>query len=317
MIDFRYHLVSIVSIFLALAVGIVLGAGPLKESIGDTLTSEVTQLRQDKADLRAELDAADKGTSARDSFTAEVAPQLVSENLKGSSVAVLTLPSADAAVIRDTERVLRDSGATVASTTAVTEAWTTADAAAQREHAALADRLAREAGLAAGGSDAEPLDRVLAAALTRNAATRTGGPEADAVLTELADAGLVERDDRDTAQADFGVVVAGLVTEGDAERSTGVATRYAELSAEVDAASRGAVLVSDVGVAGAADAASVVRVARGDDATAAVLSTVDDGSIPMGRVSVAWALVQQRDGGVGHYGLDEGATAAYPPVPEP
>ena len=38
-IDFRYHLVSIVSIFLALAVGIVLGAGPLKEDIGNTLTS--------------------------------------------------------------------------------------------------------------------------------------------------------------------------------------------------------------------------------------------------------------------------------------
>ena len=29
-IDFRYHLVSVVSIFLALAVGIVLGAGPLQ-----------------------------------------------------------------------------------------------------------------------------------------------------------------------------------------------------------------------------------------------------------------------------------------------
>ena len=38
MIDFRYHLVSIVSIFLALAVGIVLGAGPLKEDLGNTLT---------------------------------------------------------------------------------------------------------------------------------------------------------------------------------------------------------------------------------------------------------------------------------------
>ena len=41
-IDFRYHLVSLVSIFLALAVGIVLGAGPLKERLGNTLTGEVT-----------------------------------------------------------------------------------------------------------------------------------------------------------------------------------------------------------------------------------------------------------------------------------
>ncbi|NIS33816.1 MAG: copper transporter, partial [Actinobacteria bacterium] len=29
MIDFRYHLVSIIAVFFALAVGIVLGAGPL------------------------------------------------------------------------------------------------------------------------------------------------------------------------------------------------------------------------------------------------------------------------------------------------
>ena len=38
MIDFRYHLVSLVSVFLALAVGIVLGAGPLKDPISDGLT---------------------------------------------------------------------------------------------------------------------------------------------------------------------------------------------------------------------------------------------------------------------------------------
>ena len=69
MIDFRYHLVSIVSIFMALAVGIVLGAGPLKEDIGNTLTSEVKNLRADKAALRGELDAAEKGTKARDEFT--------------------------------------------------------------------------------------------------------------------------------------------------------------------------------------------------------------------------------------------------------
>ena len=61
MIDFRYHLVSIVSIFLALAVGIVLGAGPLKEDLGNTLTRELTQLRQDKTDLRGELTAAPAG----------------------------------------------------------------------------------------------------------------------------------------------------------------------------------------------------------------------------------------------------------------
>ena len=42
MIDFRYHVVSLISVFLALAVGIALGAGPLKETIGDTLTGQGT-----------------------------------------------------------------------------------------------------------------------------------------------------------------------------------------------------------------------------------------------------------------------------------
>ena len=52
MIDFRYHVVSLISVFLALAVGIALGAGPLKETIGDTLTGQVEQLRQEKDALR-------------------------------------------------------------------------------------------------------------------------------------------------------------------------------------------------------------------------------------------------------------------------
>lgn len=42
MIDFRYHLVSIISIFLALAVGIVLGAGPLQGNLGSQLTDQVS-----------------------------------------------------------------------------------------------------------------------------------------------------------------------------------------------------------------------------------------------------------------------------------
>ena len=47
MIDFRYHIVSIVSIFLALAVGIVLGAGPLQNQLGTTLTKQVSNLRKE------------------------------------------------------------------------------------------------------------------------------------------------------------------------------------------------------------------------------------------------------------------------------
>jgi len=43
-IDFRYHLVSIAAVFLALAVGIVLGSGPLKDDISGFLEDRTAQL---------------------------------------------------------------------------------------------------------------------------------------------------------------------------------------------------------------------------------------------------------------------------------
>ena len=42
MIDFRYHLVSIVAVFLALAVGIVVGAIALQPHVADVLNREST-----------------------------------------------------------------------------------------------------------------------------------------------------------------------------------------------------------------------------------------------------------------------------------
>ena len=46
MISFRYHIVSIVSVFLALAVGVALGGGPLKGEVDNTLVSQVQTDRQ-------------------------------------------------------------------------------------------------------------------------------------------------------------------------------------------------------------------------------------------------------------------------------
>ena len=81
MIDFRYHLVSIVSIFLALAVGIVLGAGPLKGELGNTLNKEVAGLRKDKIDLNKQLQEARAGTEARDAYIAEITRYLEGERV--------------------------------------------------------------------------------------------------------------------------------------------------------------------------------------------------------------------------------------------
>ena len=41
MISFRYHVVTLVSVFLALAVGIALGGGPLQGEVDDSLVGQL------------------------------------------------------------------------------------------------------------------------------------------------------------------------------------------------------------------------------------------------------------------------------------
>ena len=98
MIDFRYHLVSLVSVFLALAIGVVLGAGPLRDTIGATLEDQVQALRQDKVNLQEAVTSRDALLERRESFVEAVAPELLRGRLAGAQVAVGGLPGGDLGV---------------------------------------------------------------------------------------------------------------------------------------------------------------------------------------------------------------------------
>ena len=177
LIDFRYHLVSIVSIFLALAVGIVLGAGPLKGELGDTLNKEVAGLRQDKADLNRQLQEARAGTEARDAYIADTNPIMLAGVLQDRRVALVVLPGSDAAVSEATAATLRSSGAAVVSTTSVSEDWVTSDdaTATTRDAAVTAAAAAAGVDISDSGSVA-PRDVLLASLLTVPAADPSSAP---------------------------------------------------------------------------------------------------------------------------------------------
>ncbi|MDQ6641578.1 MAG: copper transporter, partial [Actinomycetota bacterium] len=63
MISFRYHIVTLVSVFLALAIGIALGGGPLKGGVDNSLVQDLAARkkledlqRQQIKELRATAD---------------------------------------------------------------------------------------------------------------------------------------------------------------------------------------------------------------------------------------------------------------------
>src|SRR3954471_20598910 len=90
MLDFRYHALSLVAVFLALAIGIVLGV-----TIGDSLVSDAERsLRGNlRADVeKAHVDASEARTelNGRDRMLDQLYPQLVGSRLGGERVALVS-----------------------------------------------------------------------------------------------------------------------------------------------------------------------------------------------------------------------------------
>ncbi len=317
MIDFRYHLVSIVSIFLALAVGIVLGAGPLQGEIGDTLSREVAGLREDKAQLNTELEQSTAARDALDAYIAETNTGVLSGALQDRRVALVVLPGSDAAVAEATAAGLRSAGAAVVSTTSVTDSWVSGDEATAAARDTAVSAAASRSGVDVGETGAvSPRDVLLAALLTapRGAAVEPVVPAmAVEALRLLSDADLVEVDTEGFQAADLVVVVSGVVTSGEGDARATAAERWVDLSIALDDHSAGAVVVSETTTA--SSGTSVLAAVRNDATATRGVSTVDNAGTALGQASIVHGLVQQLAGEVGQYGVAEGADAPYAPLP--
>src|SRR5690606_9971702 len=92
---FRHHLVTLVSVFLALAIGVVLGGGPLSEvgrGAGDEADRKAVSARERAAD-------ATSAVSYADTFATTVAPAVYADGLAARDVAIVALPGADTEVL--------------------------------------------------------------------------------------------------------------------------------------------------------------------------------------------------------------------------
>lgn len=328
MIDFRYHLVSLISVFLALAVGIALGAGPLKETIGDTLTGQVEQLRVEKEELRTQLDEASAELADSQAAFAASAPDLLEGVLAGRRVAIVqvgeVLPEARDQVA---ER-LGTAGGSVSATVQVTELWDDPEQRSFRQSIAGSlvqwlDPVPPED----AGTGTE-LAEALVQSLVTAEPTDPGAVSANAVtvMDLLVESGLVTLSEGGvSAPADAVVVLAGPTVSADEAEEAVEATPADEEPAAQELAD--ARLTSAAQIARAAqdrsdgavvaggevtDGGLVQRLREDEDAQGRI-STVESVHTLVGQVSVPLALSARIGGTVGHYGPSEGATA---PVPE-
>lgn len=309
MIDFRYHLVSTIAVFLALAAGIVLGTTTLQDPLLDRLNTDAAQLRTHADELRGERDAADRRYAASSALIEAHADELLEGRLDGARVAVFEAPGADSAAAEEISSLVAAAGGEVTARLAFTERYLDpGEAAFIRE---LTDQLAEGEGL----PDAGVYPRV-AALLAATVFTDSGGgePDADAaaVLAGFAEAELLDVDGAPGGGADLAIVLAPEQPFAADNDGDGGNAAFLDLARAAGAAGAGAVIAGNPNSAGASGLLGHARSAAEE------FSTVDVAGDTSGNVVTVLALASTADGTTGDYGVGAGADGFLPePLPEP
>ena len=315
MVNFRYHLVTLIAVFLALAIGVVLGAGPLQTRIDDRLSAEQTE---SSPDLAEQLDGVEADAQTQRAALEEIGRQVLPGTLDGVAVALVTLPGADPDDVQAIRDDLGLAGAVIAGSVSLTDNWQSPSMAQYRQ--TLAGPVASHLATAAP-ADATA-DAVIGFAVVE--VLTSVGSEQDLLRDILTDETTpiltMETDPEGAAQA---IVVVGPRAseassqtgsesgDGDQAISGGTAqtlTAWTGLARAVSGAPEGAVMVGD-----ASTRESMIAQIR---AQSTAVTTVDSVGTAVGPLATALAL----PGAAGadearSFGVGEGATDVLPAIP--
>jgi hypothetical protein len=111
MFTFRYHLVSLAAVFIALAVGILLGAaisGKLSDAEDSLTKDRIDSLNDQLAQERSRGDIMERRGEAAQELLGDAYPALMEARLQGKGFVVLFLGPADGTIRSAVERTLAD-----------------------------------------------------------------------------------------------------------------------------------------------------------------------------------------------------------------
>lgn len=300
MIDFRYHVVSLVAVFLALATGIVIGGFSLRGEVADQLNSQVVQLRGDKSALQKELNQATTGGRKRDEGVTELAPRVLAGALPGKGIALVVLPEVDEQLVRSVTQSVRSAGGSVTTTVTLKEDWAKPGFARSSTMRGHASKLGIDV-------NAMQADRLSGAVLARALVRQDAG--ARQVLAEIEDADTAEFSDLEADPA-AGVMVVwpGMVDKD------GVAKRWAAVIGGVGVSIEASVGVASGGVStdDGPKPDALISIVRDTPDVVSTMSTVDDGAIPLGQIAAGLAMRDELAGKSGQYGFGRDASAVVP-----
>jgi hypothetical protein len=303
-ISFRFHLVSLVAVFLALGVGVLTGTTVINQQVVGRLESQTENLEVSRDALREELAELETQTEVLRQFGEVATLPVLNGRLADSQVVLLTQDGTSEEVLGGVRRSLEAAGAQVVASLAASGRMAAAN---DGDREALAVILGLDPG-------ASPTSLATEAAV-QLAGRLAGGPDGTDGLERL-------------LGDDFLVVQGPELTEGGLRSLGGSGQAFVIVAggpapSELDPASFLIPLAQNLALAGAPVIAGepveveeeeppFVSTLRSDAEVSTLLSTQDNVDQLPGQVGLALALERVLRGETGHYGVKEGASQLMP-----
>jgi hypothetical protein len=307
-ISLRQHAISLTAVFLALAVGVVLGSGLLSDTLLSGLRDEKRDLQNQINTLTDDKNALNEKLGAADDFDTQVAGRVVHDTLAGKSVVLFRTPDASNDDVDAVTRVVGQAGGTVTGTLGLTQEFVDANSAEKLRSVVNSSIVPAGTQLSTTlvdqGSQAGDLLGIALLAGRDAAAPSVDEPQRQTVLAALRDTGFLayEKDTFPTANTAV-IVTGGGLGDGAGNQGATVA-RFAAAMAPHGSGT----LVA--GRDGSATGTAAVAVIRSDASLATAVTTVDDIGAESGRITSALGLQELiNTGRTGQYGVGQGAKA--------
>ncbi|HYZ54306.1 MAG TPA: copper transporter [Streptosporangiaceae bacterium] len=319
MIDFRYHLVSIVAVFLALAIGIVLGSTELRGAALSALDRTSSALSAKLNAANSENNALQLEVSGDQSFAQAAEPVLLAHLLDGKRAVIITAPGAPGGEVSGLTTALGHAGATVSGQVSLTTKFADTSASTLNVLDQLTQQVVPSGVSLVNGSPQQQAAQVLASALlssksqpagqTTSSQTSAGqaGSSPQTILSSYSAGGFLTVSGQPASGATLAVIVPASGNTDPANQA------IVALAREFGTASQATVVAGASPPAGGGSAITAVRASG----AANNASTVDNADTVSGQIVAVQALEQQLSGHKpGSYGVQPDAASAGPsPAP--
>ncbi len=312
MISLRTHAISLAAVFLALAIGVILGSGLLSNTLLSGLRDDKHELQNQIDTLTDDKNALNEKLNAAGEFDAQMSPRILRDKLVDKSVVLFRTPDANDDDVDALNRLVGQSGGTVSGTVALTQEFVDANSAEKllsvvNSPIVPAGKQLSTTSVDQGSQAGDLLG--IALLIDKNPKVQVvDDAQRDAVLAALRDTGFVAYGNEHIGPANTALIVTGGGLGDDAGNRGATVARFA---AGLAPHGSGTVLV---GRDGSATGTAAVAVTRSDTGLSSTMSTVDDVDSESGRITTVLALSDLiNDGRPGQYGIGQGASSVTVP----